>query len=69
MQTFSNTIAQEFYRAIHTPTGREVFAWLTNEQLFGPDTTGLVEVWQEVRGGEMIPHEVILGDLQILDKV
>lgn len=55
-----------FFRCVHL-SGLELWAWLTNAQLYGAQEG---ECWNEERivafedrAGEMVPHDVLVADL------
>lgn len=69
-----NTVNQEqpqrfFFLCTHF--GLEVYVWLTMRELYSLDNKWdetRIDVYED-RDGEMIPHDVLLTDLELVERV
>jgi hypothetical protein len=61
---------ERFFRAVHL-SGLELFVWLTNAQVHGASDSWNEDrvVAYEDRGGEMVPRDVLISDLDIVEEV
>jgi len=53
-----------FLKAYHVPTGKHVYTWLSADQLvIGAPDDYTVDAYED-RDCEMVPRDVVLGDLE-----